>query len=119
MPLRPVFAVSRSFPSLSWRAVGLFVIVFRLFPSRLPSRYSGCVAGRLCLSRGVGLFRGVVLRGWRGSFAISLVVPLGGSFPVGARGGAFWLVFSYGIIGGLFDEEWAARLRRDERRRTK
>lgn len=28
-----------------------------------------------------------------------LVVSLGGSFFCGAWGGAFWLVFSYGIIG--------------------
>ena len=110
MPLRPVFAVSRSFPSLSWRAVGLCVIAFRLFPSRLACR----MAGRLCFSRGVGLSRGVVLCGLAGRLAVSLLV----SFPVVAWGGAFWLVFSYGIIGGLFDEEWVARLRRDERRRT-
>ena len=40
-------------------------------------------------------FRGVALR----VLAWCPVVPLGGSFPVGTLGGAFWLVFSYGIIG--------------------
>lgn len=47
------------------------------------------------MPRGVGLFHGVAMRG----LAWCPVVPLGGSFPVGAWGGAFWLVFSYGIIG--------------------
>lgn len=98
----------------SWRAVWLCVIAFRLFPSRLSSRYSMRGAGRLCLSRGVGLFHGGVLRGWWDVLSFRLAAR----FPVGAWGGAFWLVFSYGIIGGLFEEELMACLRRDERRRT-
>lgn len=114
MPLRPVFAVSRSFPSLSWRAVGLFVIAFRLFPSRLPSRLACRMAGRLCFSRGVGLSRGVALCGLAGRLAVSLLV----SFPVVAWGGAFWLVFSYGIIGRVIRVMDGAAgmiyLRRDE-----
>lgn len=60
-------------------------------------------------------FRGVALRWLAGCLAVSL----GGSFPVGTLGGAFWLVFSYGIIGKVIREKRcggeAVYLRRDER----
>lgn len=110
MLLHLVFAVSRSFPSLTAfvfvhlrssplvRGVpwGCALLLTDLFPSRLPSRYSMRGAGEAVSVPWCGCsFRGVALR----VLAWCPVVPLGGSFPVGAWGGAFWLVFSYGIIG--------------------
>ena len=54
------------------------------------------------------LFRGVALRGLAGRPAVSL----DGSFFCGAWGGAFWLVFSYGIIGRVIRGRGEAYLRR-------
>lgn len=99
MPLSPVFAVSRSFPSLSWRAVGLCVVAFRLFPSR-SSRLdiqAGGRGGDVCFVV-CGLSRGVVLRGWRGV----LLFPLGGSFPTVREAGRFGWFFHMELLGGLF-----------------
>lgn len=67
VPLYPVPSVPRSFPSLLSLVVGRCVIAFRLFPSRLPSRYSVPWGGEAVpVPWAGGLPRGVELRGWRG-----------------------------------------------------
>lgn len=62
-----VSSVSRSFPALPLLAVVRCGVAFRLFPSRLPSRYSVPWGGAvLPVPWAGGLPRGVELRGWRG-----------------------------------------------------
>lgn len=73
-------AVRYCFPPVS---VSSLVSVFDAWGGEtLPVPWSG------------GLSRGVALRGWRDVLSFRLAVRF-----CGAWGGAFWLVFSYGIIG--------------------
>lgn len=96
---------------------------FATFPVRFPPCRGvprGCALSLFACSRLVPrLVLRAVVRGngaclmvwvfvpWRGvaGMAGCLAVSLGVSFPVGALGGAFWLVFSYGIIGWVVREK--------------
>lgn len=90
VPLSSVSSVSRSFPSLPWRCVGLCVIAFRLFPSR-SSRLGIRAVGR----GGVACSVGCGFVPWRG------VAWVGGAFYRFA-----WRLVSYGAGGG--DDLFAA-----------
>lgn len=125
-PLRPVFAVSRSFLSLA----SLVSVRLRSFVAR---RWAvRCRVPPVPVSSPVSIFDvcggETVSVSWSGDYPVAWCCGDGGvvlSFRLAARflsvrgAGSFSWFFHMELLGGLFEEEWVVCLRRDERRRTK